>query len=93
VRSVQRRKREIHVWTVNDPGRISRFIDLGVDGIVTDVPDVVVAMLEERAGLSHIERILLKLRYWMDRRRWRNFGSKMLREWFTIWLPVRSQPL
>ncbi|MDP2898494.1 MAG: glycerophosphodiester phosphodiesterase [bacterium] len=93
VRSVRRRKKEIHVWTVNNPQRIARFIDLGVDGIVTDVPDAVVAMLEERATLNSIERILLKLRYWMDRRRWKNFGSKMLKEWFTIWLPIRSQPL
>lgn len=93
VRSARRKKKEVHVWTVNDPKQMARLIDLGVDGIITDVPDVAVTMLEERATLSNIERILLKLRYRMDRRRWKNFGSKMLREWFSIWLPVGSPPL
>jgi glycerophosphoryl diester phosphodiesterase len=29
---------ELHVWTVNDPGRMRELIDLGVDGITTDDP-------------------------------------------------------
>ena len=28
------------VWTVNDPVQMARFIDMGVDGIVTDRPDL-----------------------------------------------------
>jgi len=27
------------VWTVNAPAQMARFIDLGVDGIITDYPD------------------------------------------------------
>ena len=31
---------EINVWTVNDPGRMADLVSWGVDGIVTDHPDV-----------------------------------------------------
>ncbi len=30
---------EVHVWTVNDPARMRRFLEMGADGIMTDFPD------------------------------------------------------
>jgi glycerophosphoryl diester phosphodiesterase len=42
---------EVHVWTVNGPERMKYLIDLGVDGIMTDYPDVLKAILKERSGL------------------------------------------
>lgn len=36
------------VWTVNDPGEMRRLIDVGVDAIVTDRPDLLVQVLESR---------------------------------------------
>lgn len=36
---------EVHVWTVNDPGRMRELVAMGVDGIVTDVADVALETL------------------------------------------------
>ncbi len=55
----------VHVWTVNSPRQMSAFIDLGVDNIITDYPDLLIAMLAERASLSQPERVLLALRNWL----------------------------
>jgi|GEM_PF-3995811 len=52
-------------WTVNDPIAISYFIDLGVDNIITDVPDVVNAVMEERSSLSDVEKVLLIIGRWL----------------------------
>ncbi len=36
----------LHLWTVNDPDDMRRYLDLGVDGIVTDRPDLLNEVLE-----------------------------------------------
>lgn len=35
----------VHVWTVNDAEAMQRMIDYGVDGIITDYPDVLLDLL------------------------------------------------
>lgn len=56
---------ELHVWTVNQPAEMSRMIDMGVDNIITDRPDVLARLLAERAELTDGERLALKLRNWL----------------------------
>jgi glycerophosphoryl diester phosphodiesterase len=38
----------VHVWTIDDPAEMGALIDLGVDGIMTDRPSVLEAVLQER---------------------------------------------
>ena len=38
IEAAHRLRLEVHVWTVNQPLRIARLIDWGVDGIMTDDP-------------------------------------------------------
>lgn len=38
----------VHVWTIDDPDEMRSLLDIGVDGIVTDRPDVLRSVLEER---------------------------------------------
>ena len=38
----------IHAWTVNEPDEMVRVLDMGVDGIITDDPVTLGAILAER---------------------------------------------
>ncbi|MCB2223381.1 MAG: glycerophosphodiester phosphodiesterase, partial [Actinobacteria bacterium] len=48
VEAAHRAGKQVHVWTVNDAAAMRRLLDLGVDGIVTDRPDVLNDVLDER---------------------------------------------
>ena len=36
---------EVNVWTVNDPAELARLAAAGIDGLITDVPDVALRAL------------------------------------------------
>lgn len=39
---------DVHFWTIDDPATINQLVDLDVDGIMTDCPDVLRSVLIER---------------------------------------------
>ena len=45
IQAAHRRNMDVHVWTVNDPGDMARFLEMGVDGLITDRPDLLLELL------------------------------------------------
>ena len=48
VRGAHGRNVAVHPWTIDDPADMRRFLDMGVDGIITDRPDVMLEVLAAR---------------------------------------------
>jgi glycerophosphoryl diester phosphodiesterase len=46
----RRRGYWVNTWTVDDPGKMRRLVDLGVNGIITNVPDVLRGILDRRVA-------------------------------------------
>jgi glycerophosphoryl diester phosphodiesterase len=59
IRRAHAADREVWVWTINDPVTMSRMTSLGVDGIITDEPEMAREVLNDRAGMSTIERLIV----------------------------------
>jgi glycerophosphoryl diester phosphodiesterase len=50
INAAHQRHIEVHAWTINDEAAMLRLLELGVDGIITDYPDRLIALLERERG-------------------------------------------
>jgi glycerophosphoryl diester phosphodiesterase len=50
---------KVYVWTIDDPVQLSVMMSRGVDGVITDRPDVARQVLEFREQLSSVGRFLI----------------------------------
>jgi glycerophosphoryl diester phosphodiesterase len=50
VEAAHRSGKAVHVWTVNDTTAMERLLEIGVDGIISDVPTSLVGVLKGRAA-------------------------------------------
>lgn len=50
VREAARKNVAVQVWTINDEAEMRRLIDLGVSGVITDRPDLLKRVLQERSA-------------------------------------------
>ena len=48
LRTAHRAGLEVHVWTIDEPAQMRWLLDLGVDGLMTDRPDLLRSVLTER---------------------------------------------
>jgi len=61
VRQAHRAGQEVYVWTVNDPAWMLAAMSNGVDGLITDKPDLARRVIERRAGMTDAQRIVVAL--------------------------------
>lgn len=59
IRRAHKHGMEVYVWTVNDPIEMSRLMSRGVDGIITDEPELARQVQAFRADLTPIGRLVL----------------------------------
>jgi glycerophosphoryl diester phosphodiesterase len=52
---------EVYVWTVDDPAWMIQAMSLGVDGLITNKPDLAREVVMQRARMSDAERVLVAL--------------------------------
>ena len=55
VRTAHQSGLQVHVWTIDDAAEMHRLLDMGVDGIMTDRPEVLKAVLTERSSWYDVE--------------------------------------
>lgn len=49
IRAAHERGLQVHAWTINDQTDMRRLIDAGIDGIITDRPDILLSLIAERS--------------------------------------------
>jgi glycerophosphoryl diester phosphodiesterase len=59
VRRAHRAGQDVYIWTVNDPAWMFTALGRGVDGLITDKPELGREVIEARARMSEPQRILV----------------------------------
>ena len=59
IRRAHKAGKRVLVWTVNDALSMSRWMSLGVDGVITDEPALAREVLQERGEMSSVQRLLV----------------------------------
>ena len=61
VRQAHGAGQEVYVWTVNDPAGMLAAMSNGVDGLITDAPDLARRVVERREAMTDAQRIVVAL--------------------------------
>jgi len=61
IRRAHGRGMRVFVWTINDPVQMSVMLSRGVDGLITDEPDIALRVMEYRDTLGPFGRVLVWL--------------------------------
>jgi glycerophosphoryl diester phosphodiesterase len=61
VQQAHRAGQDVYVWTVNDPAWMLKAMSNGVDGLITDTPDVARRVVERRAQMTDAQRVAVAL--------------------------------
>jgi len=59
IRRTHRVGKKLYVWTVDDPLGVARMVSLGVDGIITNEPEMAGGIVREMQKLDTLERLLI----------------------------------
>ncbi len=59
IRRAHRAGQDVYIWTVDDPAWMFVGLSRGVDGLITNKPDVARKVIEIRAGMSDPQRFLV----------------------------------
>jgi glycerophosphoryl diester phosphodiesterase len=59
IRRAHRAGQEVFIWTVNDPAWMFVGLSRGVDGLITDKPDIARTVIDARAQMTDTERFLV----------------------------------
>ena len=63
IRSAHDQGKQVYAWTLNDPVTMSTMISRGVDNVITDHPEMARRVLDERAEMSPVERVLVEFAF------------------------------
>ena len=63
LRKAKRLNKQVHVWTVNDRRTLRRLLDRGVNGVITDQPELFLELRKEHDELGDAQKLLMACRH------------------------------